>query len=119
MLSSERSLQVQIIKELRDGGLETAHSKEVKPRWSPTWIDGHEKVSFTGPPPVTKRHSNRRIIKGQGKLRSCVEKGRWRLQCQENKRITAAIRKLDKATLNMYTSVRAGLGTRELSLILL
>jgi hypothetical protein len=43
------------------------------------------------------------------------EKGSWRSQCQENKNVTDAARKLDKATLNLYTSARAELGSKELS----
>ena len=38
-----------------------------------------------------------------------------RLQCKENKRVISFIRKLDKHTLNMYTSLRAEVGTQELS----
>src|SRR6266403_38163 len=33
------------------------------------------------------------------------------MERQENKHVTAIIRKLDKKTLNLYTPVRAGLGT--------
>ena len=39
------------------------------------------------------------------------------MERQENKHITAIIRELDKETLNLYTLVRAGLGTREPSWI--
>ena len=39
------------------------------------------------------------------------------MERQENKDVAAVIRKLDKGTLNLYTSVRAGLGTREPSWI--
>ena len=39
------------------------------------------------------------------------------MQVAEQDGVTIVIRKLDKHTLNMYTSLRAGLGTRELSWI--
>jgi len=39
------------------------------------------------------------------------------VQVAECDGVIAVIRKLDKHTLNMYTSLRAGLGTRELSWI--
>jgi len=39
------------------------------------------------------------------------------MEWQENKDVGAAIRKLDKEALNLYTHVRAGLGTREPSWI--
>ena len=38
-------------------------------------------------------------------------------QAAETKRVINVIRKLDKHTLNMYTSLRAGLGTQGLSWI--
>ena len=38
-----------------------------------------------------------------------------RLQGTENEGFTDVIKKLDKHTLNMYTALRAELGTRELS----
>ena len=38
-----------------------------------------------------------------------------RLQSKENGGLIDAIKQLDKHTLNMYTALRAGLGTRELS----
>jgi len=38
-------------------------------------------------------------------------------QDAEQEEVTVVIRKLDKHTLNMYTALRAGLGTRELSWI--
>jgi hypothetical protein len=116
---SEGGSQVQIIKELRKEDPGTADSKGVSSNWrrSPTWIDGHERVSFTGPPPVTKAYSNRRSIKDQGNFGGADGKGSWRLQCQENKNVTDAIRELDKATLNLYTSTRAELGSKEVSWI--
>jgi hypothetical protein len=68
---------VRIIKELWEGGLGTADSKEVRMNYGSgtNWIDGHESFSFTGPPPVIKRYSNRRIIKGQEELRGVREEG--------------------------------------------
>ncbi len=39
------------------------------------------------------------------------------MERQENKDVAAIIRELDKETLNLYTPVRAGLGTREPSWI--
>jgi hypothetical protein len=44
------------------------------------------------------------------------EGDKW-LQGKENELLIDAIRKLDKHTLNMYTPLRAGLRTRELSWI--
>jgi len=43
------------------------------------------------------------------------EERRQRLQDKENEGFIDAIKKLDKHALNMYTALRAGLGTRELS----
>jgi hypothetical protein len=40
-----------------------------------------------------------------------------RLETTESKYFIGVIKKLDKPTLNMYTALRAGLGTRELSWI--
>jgi hypothetical protein len=37
---------------------------------------------------------------------------KW-MECKENKQVARVIRKLDKDTLNLYTPVRAELGTRE------
>jgi len=39
------------------------------------------------------------------------------MEWQEHKDVAEDIRRLDKGTLNLYTPVRAGLGTRELSWI--
>ena len=39
------------------------------------------------------------------------------MEWQENKDLAAIIRKLDKDTLNLYTAIRAELGTREPSWI--
>jgi hypothetical protein len=39
------------------------------------------------------------------------------LEATENKYFIRVIKQLDKHTLNMYTALRAGLGTRELSWI--
>ena len=35
------------------------------------------------------------------------------MERQENRHVAGIIRKLDKGALNLYTPVRAGLGTRE------
>ena len=35
------------------------------------------------------------------------------MEREENKHVVPVIRKLDKNTLNLYTHLRAGLGTRE------
>jgi hypothetical protein len=46
-----------------------------------------------------------------------TRRGGRRLQDKENEGFIYAIKKLDKHTLNMYTALRAGLGTREPSWI--
>jgi hypothetical protein len=39
--------------------------------------------------------------------------GIWATEQQENRHVAGVIRKLDKETLNAYTPLRTGLGTRE------
>jgi len=46
-----------------------------------------------------------------------TRRGDRRLQDKENEGFIAVIKQLDKHALNMYTALRAGLGTRELSWI--
>src|SRR5258708_14998504 len=50
-------------------------------------------------------------------FRKGTRRGDRRPQGKENGGFIDAIKKLDKHTLNMYTALRAGLGTRELSWI--
>ncbi len=50
-------------------------------------------------------------------FRKGTRRGGRRLQDKENEGFIDAIKKLDKHALNMYTALRAGLGTRELSWI--
>jgi hypothetical protein len=63
--------------------------------------------------PVTKRYDEGRIIRVEGKARDGNEKRKDGLEWTENKMVTGVIRKLDKATLNLYTAPRIGLGAPE------
>jgi hypothetical protein len=72
-----------------------------------------QKRDLIGPPVITKGYYIGRIIKGQEKAGVYWRSGNWGMEEQENKDIAAVIRKLDKDTLNLYTPVRMGLGTRE------
>ena len=50
-------------------------------------------------------------------LGGVMKRSEERRKAEENKHVAVVIRKLDKDTLNLYTSLRAELGTRELSWI--
>jgi hypothetical protein len=65
------------------------------------------------PPPITKEYYDEGNIKGQGKVGGRGNARIWATEQQENKHVADFIRKLDKETLNVYTPLRAGLGTRE------
>jgi len=67
--------------------------------------------------PPQQNHYSRLVSFVNGYLAESQRNARLVTQDAEQEEVTVVIRKLDKHTLNMYTALRAGLGTRELSWI--
>ena len=67
--------------------------------------------------PPQQNHYSRLVSFVNGYLAESQRDARLVRQDAEQEEVTVAIRKLDKHTLNMYTSLRAELGTREPSWI--